>query len=149
MQKAQIKKATSILIIIILSHLVLLLIFRYVTNKTKKNTTTFIRLLKKAIHSNSNIDKSKLNYSEFRKIADSTNEIIAKKRKADDDLRNSELQFKSLFEIAPIMILGLDETNEIVLWNKECEKFSGYTMNEFNKLDNPFKEIINENLDCA
>lgn len=143
MQKAQIKKATSILIIIILSHLVLLIIFKYVANKTKKNTTTFIHLLKKAIHSNSDIDKSKLNYTEFHKIADSTNEIIAKKRKADEDLRNSELQFKSLFEIAPIMILGLDEINNIILWNKECEKFTGYSIEEINALDNPFKEIIN------
>jgi PAS domain S-box-containing protein len=142
MQNAQIKKATTILILIILIHLILLLIFRYVTHKTKKNTATFIGLLKKAIQSNSNIDKTKLNYSEFHTIADATNKIIENKLIADEELKKSELQFKSLFEIAPIMIFGLGKEGEIALWNKECERATGYTLDEVKTMDNPFKKLI-------
>ncbi|MCZ4694172.1 PAS domain S-box protein [Ancylomarina euxinus] len=142
MQNAQIKKATNILILIILIHLILLLIFRYVTHKTKKNTATFIGLLKKAIQSNSNIDKTKLNYSEFQIIADATNKIIENKLIADEELKKSELQFKSLFEIAPIMIFGLGKEGEIALWNKECERATGYSLDEVKTMDNPFKKLI-------
>ena len=142
MQKAQIKKASNIMIIIILIHLILLLIFRYVTHKTKKNTTTFIHLLKKAIQSNSNINQEKLNYSEFQTIADATNKIIENKRRADEKLEKSELQFKSLFEIAPIMICGFNDKNEITLWNKECERVIGYSLDEIKNLNNPFKTLI-------
>lgn len=145
MQKAQIKKAATILILIILNHLVLLLIFRHVTNKTKKNTTTFIRLLKKAIHSSSNIDKRKLNYSEFRTIAGATNAIIENKLIADEELKKSELQFKSLFEIAPIMIFGLDKNGKIALWNKECERATGYTLTEIEAMNTPFKSLVKNN----
>ncbi|RXQ96084.1 PAS domain S-box protein [Ancylomarina salipaludis] len=142
MQKAQIKKASTILILIILNHLILLFIFRYLTNKTKRNTKTFIRQLKKAIHSNTNIDKRKLNYSEFHTISDATNRIIEDKQKADKELKKSEMQFKSLFEIAPIMILGVDENKRICLWNKECEKVTGYTLKEIQNIDNPFELLL-------
>jgi len=147
MQKTQIRKASTILILIILNHLIILLIFRYLTNKTKKNTTTFIRQLKKAIYSNTNIDKRKLTYSEFHTISDATNRIIEDKQKADEELRKSEMQFKSLFEIAPIMILGVDANKRICLWNKECEKVTGYTLTEVQAMDNPFKILLKHQTD--
>jgi signal transduction histidine kinase len=142
MRKAQMKKAVSILLLIILMHIIILLIFRHVTNKTKKNTTTFISLLKKAINSNSAIDKIKLNYSEFHTIADATNEIIENKKISDEELVKSEIQFKSLFEIAPIMILGIDQNRKITLWNNECEKVTGYSLSEIQAVEKPIKMMV-------
>lgn len=142
MRNAQIKKAANILIIIILIHLILLLIFRYVTHKTKKNTTTFIHLLKNAIQTNSNIDKRKLNYTEFRTIASATNKIIENKKISDEELKKSETQFKSLFEIAPIMILGIDNNKKITLWNNECEKVTGYSITEIQAIKKPMKMMM-------
>ncbi len=142
MRNAQIKKAANILIIIILIHLILLLIFRYVTHKTKKNTTTFIHLLKNAIQTNSNIDKRKLNYTEFRTIASATNKIIENKKISDEELKKSETQFKSLFEIAPIMILGIDNNKKITLWNNECEKVTGYSITEVQAIKKPMKMMM-------
>ena len=142
MRNAQIKKAANILVIILLVHLILLLIFRHVTHKTKKNTITFISLLEKAINSNSNIEKRKLNYTEFQTIADATNKIIENKKLADEELIKSELQFKSLFEIAPIMILGIDQNRKITLWNNECERVTGYTIDEVRSLEKPMKMMM-------
>ena len=142
MRNAQIKKAANILVIILLVHLILLLIFRHVTHKTKKNTITFISLLEKAINSNSNIEKRKLNYTEFQTIADATNKIIENKKLADEELIKSELQFKSLFEIAPIMILGIDQNRKITLWNNECERVTGYTIDEMRSIEKPMKMMM-------
>ncbi|MFT5749609.1 MAG: signal transduction histidine kinase [Ancylomarina sp.] len=142
MKRAQIKKAASILLLILLMHIIILLIFKFVTNKTKKNTATFIQLLKKAINSNTIIDKIELNYTEFHTIADATNEIIENKKLADEELRKSEMQFKSLFEIAPIMILGLNSNREIILWNNECEKVTGYSLTDIQEVDGPIKMIM-------
>lgn len=142
MQSEQIKKATLILFLIILLHIVILLIFKYIANKTKKNTTTFIRQLKKAIHSNTSIDKRRLNYSEFHTISDATNNIIENKKKTDEELMKSEMQFKSLFEIAPIMILGIDQNKNINLWNNECEKITGYSLAEVQATEKPMKIMM-------
>tara|TARA_R110001583_G_scaffold33438_6_gene112984 strand:+ start:10437 stop:12806 length:2370 start_codon:yes stop_codon:yes gene_type:complete len=142
MKEAQIKKAASILLLIFLLHIIILLIFRYITNKTKKNTSTFIQLLKKAIHTNTGIEKRELNYTEFHTIANATNEIIDNKKLSDEELRKSELQFKSLFEIAPIMILGIDPNMKITLWNNECEKVTGYSLSDIQAADKPMKMMI-------
>ena len=142
MQKAQNKKAALILFLIILLHIVILLIFKHIANKTKKNTTTFIRQLKKAIHSNTSIDKRRLNYSEFHTISDATNNIIENKKKTDEELMKSEMQFKSLFEIAPIMILGIDQNKNINLWNNECEKITGYSLAEVQATEKPMKMMM-------
>lgn len=142
MKKSQIKKAAGILLQILLIHVIILLIFRYVAIKTKKNTTIFIRLLKKAIHTNTNIEKGKLSYTEFHTIADATNKIIENKKLADEELKKSEMQFKSLFEIAPIMILGIDNNRKITLWNNECERVTGYSLTEIQSVDNPMKMML-------
>ncbi len=142
MKKAQIKKAASILVLILLMHIIILLIFRYVTNKTKRNTATFIQLFKKAIHTNTSIEKRELSYTEFHTIADATNEIIDNKKLSDEELRKSELQFKSLFEIAPIMILGIDPNMKITLWNNECEKVTGYSLSDIQAVDKPMKMMM-------
>jgi len=147
MEKAQIKKAASILLLILLMHIIILLIFRFVTNKTKKNTTTFIQLLKKAINSNTIIEKRELNYAEFHTIADATNEIIENKKTADEELIKSEMQFKSLFEIAPIMILGLNPNKKITLWNNECQKVTGYSLSDIQKVDNPIEMMMKHDQD--
>ena len=147
MKKAQIKEVAGILGLILLMHIIILLIFKHIANKTKKNTTTFIQLLKKAIHTNTNIEKRELNYSEFHTIADATNEIIENKKLADEELKQSELQFKTLFEIAPIMILGLDNNRKITLWNNECEKVSGYSLSDIQKVDKPLKMMMKHDED--
>ncbi|MRT93118.1 cache domain-containing protein [Ancylomarina sp. 16SWW S1-10-2] len=142
MKKAQIKEAAGILALIFLMHIIILLIFKHIANKTKQNTATFIQLLKKAIHTNTNIEKEELNYSEFHTIANATNEIIENKKLADEELRKSEMQFKSLFEIAPIMIIGLDSNKKISLWNNECKRVSGYSLSEIQKIDEPMKVMM-------
>ncbi|MGZ2371169.1 cache domain-containing protein [Ancylomarina sp. YFZ004] len=142
MKNVQMKKAAGILMLILLIHIIILLIFQYVTNKTKKNTTTFIGLLKKAINSNSVIDIKKLNYSEFQTIANATNEIIENKKISDEELIKSEMQFKSLFEIAPILLLGIDQNNKITLWNNECVRLTGYSLSEIQSVEKPMKMMM-------
>jgi len=55
---------------------------------------------------------------------------ITAEKKADQDLRESEEKFRTLFESAPIAIIIIGEDGRIVLTNRECERIFGYAKKE-------------------
>ncbi len=52
-------------------------------------------------------------------------------------LKESENRFRTIFENAPIMIDSFDKNGKCLLWNKECERVHGYTIEEINQTDDP------------
>lgn len=57
--------------------------------------------------------------------------------KTEQELAESEKMAASLFEVAPIFIDAFDKDGKCILWNKECEKVFGWTIEDINNSSNP------------
>jgi PAS domain S-box-containing protein len=63
---------------------------------------------------------------------------IRKRKKIEKDFKYREEHFKILFDIAPIFIDSFDRNGHCYLWNKECERVFGWTIEELNAHENSF-----------
>jgi PAS domain S-box-containing protein len=65
-------------------------------------------------------------------------EEIEHRIKTEQALRESQEEFRTIFENAPVMIKSYDGDRKFQLWNSECEKCLGYTQEEINAAEDPF-----------
>lgn len=58
---------------------------------------------------------------------------ITERKEAENELRDSEERFRAIYEHAPVLIDAFDENGRCVLWNNECRKTFGWTIEEINE----------------
>jgi PAS domain S-box-containing protein len=56
---------------------------------------------------------------------------------SDHVVNRDDLLFRTIFENAPIMIDSFDAAGRCVLWNRECERVLGWTIEELGQVGNP------------
>ena len=56
-------------------------------------------------------------------------------KEAENILRESEQRMRMVVQNLPIMVDALDENDRLIMWNRECERVTGYTAEEI--LGNP------------
>jgi PAS domain S-box-containing protein len=61
-----------------------------------------------------------------------------------DAVRRSELLFRTIFENAPVLIDSFGSDGRCLLWNHECERLLGWTIDEINEADDFFALIYSE-----
>ena len=66
-------------------------------------------------------------------------EEIKNRELIQKQLKNSEEKFKTLFDIAPILLNSFDKDGKLNLWNKECEKVFAWKYEEIKDLSNPLE----------
>lgn len=64
---------------------------------------------------------------------------INQKEKIKAQLSESEMRFRTLFDIAPVMIDAFDAEGRVVLWNKKCERVFGWSREELLTYENPLE----------
>lgn len=60
---------------------------------------------------------------------------IAERQRVEAALRQSEEQLRSILQNMPVMLDAFDSVGNIVVWNQECERVTGYSATEI--LNNP------------
>lgn len=136
--RASIKK--DVLLITIWLSTLLLFIYiltLFLSRKTKTTIDSFIQFFKKASHENVLIDESKINFSEFKIIGRSINQVITEIKESKLQNQEKEARYEKLFEESPEAIAFLDKDGVIQRINSAFTKLFGFNNNEcvLKKLD--------------
>lgn len=67
---------------------------------------------------------------ELSSLAKSINGMLSKIENSQDQLKKSELEFRSLVQLANNAIILTDSNGKIILWNKSAQRMFGYNENE-------------------
>lgn len=129
--KTSIKK--DVLLITIWLSILLIFIYLFallLSRKTKATINSFVQFFEKASHENVLIDESKINFSEFKTIGKSINQVITEIKESKLQSQEKDARYEKLFEESPEAIAFLDKYGVIERINTAFTKLFGYQKEE-------------------
>ncbi|MCX8028033.1 MAG: cache domain-containing protein [Thermodesulfovibrionales bacterium] len=100
-QSAYVRTQKQIAVIIFIAmffSVVAVIINRYFMNKIKQDFLVFKDFFRRAIDDNQPIDKNKLNFEEFKVLADAANDMIQRRLALELALESTSVEYSRLFE---------------------------------------------------
>ena len=123
------KQITFILALFALSILITILILRYFLRNIEKGIGIFADFFKKSAVSNEKINPMVIPFSEFRTLAELSNQMVDDRKRTDRALRESEERFRKLSH-ATFEGIVLHDNGCIIQANEQFYKMYGYTRQE-------------------
>jgi PAS domain S-box-containing protein len=141
-KKTEISKKINqnILMVVLPLSVLFILIYIFALYLSKKATSiinSFIEFFKTASFENILIDESKINFSEFKVLANSANKMILEIKESDRRNQEEEARYEKLFEESPEAIAFLNTEGHVQRVNPAFTKLFGYEISE----------ILNKELD--
>ena len=118
-----------ILLLFALSILITILILRYFLRNIEKGISVFADFFKKSAVSNEKINPLVIPFSEFRTLAELSNQMVDDRKRKDRALRESEERFRKLSH-ATFEGIVLHDNGRIIQANEQFYKMVGYTRSE-------------------
>ncbi|MBI9076991.1 MAG: cache domain-containing protein [Desulfatibacillum sp.] len=115
----------SILCVLVLASLAVLLVAYLVGNRIKTSFSVFEGFFAEAAHKGGVIDLNKLHFKDFTNLAASANEMILKKRQAENEARIARVYLQDMINSMPSVIIGTDKDGRVHLWNSKAEQVTG------------------------
>lgn len=127
------QKITEIVLILLGVLLLIILITRFISQKTRNNFQVFNKFFKMAVSSSDYVDENQLNFFEFIDLAKSANEMIDLRKKAEEALRESEEKYRNVV-INAIEAICVIQDDMLKYANPEAVRLYGYTEEELMRL---------------
>jgi len=68
--------------------------------------------------------------SEISQLSNALNDASQQLHDSDKELRTSEYRLRQLVENMPVMMIAFNKNWDIIVWNRECERITGYKEGE-------------------
>jgi PAS domain S-box-containing protein len=121
----------NILIYLLISWLLCYVFILFFSKRLRINIDLFTLFFEKAADENLSIDKTRINFHEFISIAEGANRMVEKRQQAEHALKESEINYRYLFEQNPAPMLIYDLASlKLLLVNESFIKHYGYTLDE-------------------
>jgi PAS domain S-box-containing protein len=104
-----------------------------VASKTQETIETFETSFKKAATASVTIPVSDMQFSELRRIAESANKMIDVQKKTEKSLRESESQYRILFETMTQGVVHQNAEGQIISANPSAEKILGLSIDQMDR----------------
>lgn len=128
-----------IIVFLVIFGIVLMLTF-FFSKKVQNQLEVFLSFFKDSVFRDREIDKGKLVSREFKMLADSANEMLARRRETERSLQESEERLAVTFRSIAEGVITTDAEGKIVLINRVAEQLTGWKKDE--ALGKPLKEVF-------
>ncbi|SHK86950.1 PAS domain S-box-containing protein [Desulfatibacillum alkenivorans DSM 16219] len=122
LQKAVNRNVLIIILVLFLACMVILTISYVLGKGLEKSFLEFEGFFREAAHQDVLIDLQRIHFQDFANLAASANEMITKKRLAENEARIAKLYLQDLINSMPSIIIGVEKEGRVHSWNSKAEQ---------------------------
>jgi PAS domain S-box-containing protein len=114
-------------IVLLLTGVFIVFFTRYIVKLSKSGIEVFTNFFEQATSDSTLIDTSSLSFREFKKLGELANQMVQKRKEAENQLHIETAYFEQLFENSPEAIAITDPESKGIKINKQFTNLFGYT----------------------